>query len=124
MAKKLTGVPGVPINAAVGTYSKKDNDGKEKIEIRKQTDKQKIADLEYALKDLRQDFHHLRERFENWQELRGADLDIYKTIKKKVYEDSELLFLIKMFLSEEMSFNPRRQYLKTTGRKEHHVKQD
>ena len=123
MAKKLTGVPGVPMDVAVGTYSKKDNDGKEKIEISKQTDKQKIADLEYALKDLKQDFHHLRERFESWHEMRGADLDVYKTIKGKVYQDAEILFTIKTFLREEMGFDPRKQYLKNTGREEH-VKQD
>ena len=83
-----------------------------------------LAMLKFEFKELREDFHHLLKRFENWQEMRCADLDVYKTIKKKVYEDAELIFVIKMFLREEMGFDPRKQYLKDTGRKEHHEKQD
>lgn len=89
-----------------------------------ETETEKIAMLRFDLKELREDFYHLLKRFEHWQEMRGADLDAYKTIKKKVYEDAELVFAIKLFLREEMGFDPRKQYLKDTGRKEHHVKQD
>ncbi len=129
MNKKLTGVPGVPRDAAVGIDPKTTNNGKVKVNIMEETEANEIRDqqmamLKFELKELREDFHHLLKRFENWQEMRGADLDAYKTIKKKVYEDAELVFVIKMFLREEMGFDPRKQYLKDTGRKEHHVKQD
>tara|TARA_Y100001963_G_C6728634_1_gene422728 strand:+ start:673 stop:1047 length:375 start_codon:yes stop_codon:yes gene_type:complete len=124
MNKKLTGVPGVPRDAAVGIDPKTTNNGKVKVNIMEETETEKIAMLKFEIKELREDFHHLRERFESWHEMRGADLDVYKTIKKKVYEDAEMVFMIRMFLREEMGFDPRKQYLKDTGRKEHHVKQD
>ena len=73
---------------------------------------EQMAMLRFDLKELREDFYHLLKRFEHWQEMRGADLDAYKTIKKKVYQDAEILFMIKMFLREEMGFDPRKQYLK------------
>ena len=117
-------MPGVPRDAAVGIDPKTTNNGKVKVNIMEETETEKIAMLKFEIKELREDFHHLRERFESWHEMRGADLDVYKTIKKKVYEDAEMVFMIRMFLREEMGFDPRKQYLKDTGRKEHHVKQD
>ena len=44
-----------------------------------------------------------------WQELREMDMEIYENIKKSVYENTEMIDLIKKFLAREHSFNARKE---------------
>ena len=67
---------------------------------------------------LESDHKHLRKRFDMWQELREMDMDVYENIKKSVYENTEMIDLIKKFLAREHSFNARKELEIEKKRKE------
>ena len=77
------------------------------------TTKKKIVSLENEtsakLDQIAQDYKYLRQRIETWKELRESDYMVYEQIKEFVYENTEMIDLIKRFLIREHGFNARKE---------------
>ena len=61
------------------------------------------------LDQIAQDFNFLRRRIDSWKELRETDLMVYEQIKEFVYENNEMIDLMKRFLIREHGFNARKE---------------
>ena len=77
------------------------------------TTNKKIVSLENErsakLDQIAQDYKYLRQRIETWKELRETDYMVYEQIKEFVYENTEMIDLIKRFLIREHDFSPRKE---------------
>ena len=63
------------------------------------------------LDQIAQDFNFLRRRIDSWKELRETDLMVYEQIKEFVYENNEMIDLMKRFLIREHGFSPRKEFV-------------
>tara|TARA_R100000234_G_scaffold50901_2_gene30476 strand:+ start:1762 stop:2007 length:246 start_codon:yes stop_codon:yes gene_type:complete len=68
--------------------------------------------MKYKVESLESDLKHLKTRFDWWQDLREMDLEIYESVKKSVHDNSEMINLIKIFLTEQHGFNARKELQK------------
>ena len=73
--------------------------------------------MKYKVESLESDFKHLKTRFDWWQDLREMDLEIYESVKKSVHDNSEMINLIKIFLTEQHGFNARKELQKLESKK-------
>jgi|TARA_Y100000034_G_C6628103_1_gene274066 hypothetical protein len=60
-------------------------------------------------KAMRQDLEHLRKRLDWWHDLHGIDMKVYESVKKSVMENTEMINLVKQFLTREHGFDARKE---------------
>jgi len=60
-------------------------------------------------KAMRQDLEHLRKRLDWWHDLHGIDMKVYDSVKKSVMENTEMINLVKQFLTREHGFDARKE---------------
>ena len=60
-------------------------------------------------KAMRQDLEHLRQRLDWWHDLHGIDMQVYESVKKSVYANTEMINLVKQFLTREHGFDARKE---------------
>ena len=61
-------------------------------------------------KAMRQDLEHLRKRLDWWHDLHGIDMKVYDSVKKSVMENTEMINLVKQFLTREHGFDARKEF--------------
>ena len=68
------------------------------------------SDRDMITKAMRQDLEHLRKRLDWWHDLHGIDMKVYDSVKKSVMENTEMINLVKQFLTREHDFDARKEF--------------